>query len=104
MAEGTGGGKIVRLIDVDALKTERGMAYRCEDCKHDARMCQFNQDYTRMDICSMLDDVHTVDAIPVGWLESVLNEAKKYPRVALEIIVAIPYLIKRWRREQEGEE
>lgn len=82
----------MRLIDADALKIERGMADRCEDCKHDARMCQFNQYYTRMDICGMLDDAPAIPAIPVEWLE---NQADNTPNKALQ--AAIDYLLILWR-------
>lgn len=85
-----------RLIDVDALKTERGMANQCEKCKHDARLCQMNQDYTRMDICAMLDDAPIVDAIPVAWMaEKALDTSRAplYRRYARLII-------DEWQKEQ----
>ena len=42
------------------------------------------------------------DVVPVEWLRNVLEEAKKFPRSEYETIVAIPYLIKRWQKEQEA--
>ncbi len=56
----------MRLIDVDALKKELRMADRCEDCERNARDCQYVYGFTRMDICSMLDDAPTVE-MP-GWI------------------------------------
>lgn len=54
----------MRLIDVDALKKELRMADRCEDCERNARDCRYVYGFTRMDICSMLDDAPTVG----GWI------------------------------------
>ena len=50
----------MRLIDADALKREKRMADRCEDCERNARDCQYVYGYTLMDICSMLDDAPTI--------------------------------------------
>lgn len=49
-----------------------------------------------------ITDAPTIYAIPVEWLEAVLEEAKEFPRVEHETIVAIPYLINRWQKEQEA--
>lgn len=77
-----------RLISADALKESvrkkfKALSDRCE-------------------INGLVNAAPTIDAIPVEWLESVLNEAKEYPMVDRELIVAIPYLIKRWQKEQEA--
>lgn len=86
------------MIDADALKIERGMADRCEDCKHDARMCQFNQYYTRMDICGMLDDAPTIPAIPLDWMrEKMDGYAAKLRSTELAALVTVMQM---W--EQEG--
>jgi len=52
----------------------------------------------------LIKGVPTIDAIPVEWLEAVLEEAKEFPRMNHETIVAIPYLIYRWQREQEAQD
>lgn len=54
----------MRLIDADALKKEWSMANKCEECPQDARKCQYEQDFSRMDICEMLDEAPTVG----GWI------------------------------------
>lgn len=54
----------MRLIDCDALKKEWSMADRCEDCPQKVIACQYDQVFTRMDICQMLDDAPTVG----GWI------------------------------------
>ena len=55
----------MRLIDIDAFRKDLGLAERCEDCKRDARECQYDQIYTRMDFCGWLDDAEIIDAVPV---------------------------------------
>ena len=57
----------MRLIDADALKKEWSMGDTCAECKQDARKCQIDVDFSRMDICSMLDDAPTV-AVPNTWI------------------------------------
>ena len=54
----------MRLIDADALKKSWSMGDNCEDCQQNARTCQYEQDFTRMDICEMLDEAPTVS----GWI------------------------------------
>lgn len=52
----------------------------------------------------VIADAPTVDAIPVEWLMKVLAEANEFPIVERETIVAIPYLVKRWQKEQEAQD
>lgn len=54
-----------RLIDVDALRADYGMAEDCKDCKTEWRSCQYDRIYSKMDFCGWLDDAPTVDAVPV---------------------------------------
>ena len=54
----------MRMIDADALKKDWSMANKCEECPQDARKCQYEQNFTRMDICDMLDEAPTVG----GWI------------------------------------
>lgn len=54
----------MRPIDADALKKDWSMANKCEECPQDARKCQYEQNFTRMDICEMLDEAPTVG----GWI------------------------------------
>ena len=45
-----------RMIDVDELRQELGFAENCNNCKRDARMCQYYSYHSMMDFCTMLDD------------------------------------------------
>ncbi len=55
----------MRLTDIDAFRKDLGLAERCEECERDARDCQYDQIYTRMDFCGWLDDAEIIDAVPV---------------------------------------
>lgn len=55
----------MKLIDVDALKANYGMANDCKDCKQDVRSCQYDTIYSKMDFCGWIDDAETVDAVPI---------------------------------------
>ena len=55
----------MKLIDVDALRADYGMAEDCKDCKTEWRSCQYDRIYSKMDFCGWLDDAPTVDAVPV---------------------------------------
>lgn len=54
-----------RLIDVDALRADYGMAEDCKDCKTGYRSCEYDRIYSKMDFCGWIDDAPTVDAVPV---------------------------------------
>jgi len=56
---------VCRLIDVDALKADYGMAEDCKDCQTGYRSCEYDRIYSKMDFCGWLDDAPTVDAVPV---------------------------------------
>lgn len=51
----------MRLIDVDKLRMHYGLAEDCEKCTHDARDCQYNYYYTRMDFCEWLDEADVLE-------------------------------------------
>ncbi len=55
---------MARLIDADALKKDWSMGDKCEDCPQDTRRCQYDVDYSRMDICQMIDEAPTIG----GWI------------------------------------
>ena len=55
----------MKLIDVDALRADYGMAEDCKDCKTGYRSCEYDRIYSKMDFCGWLDDAPTVDAVPV---------------------------------------
>ena len=51
----------MRLIDADALKKEWRMGDVCQMCAQDTRQCGNDYCFSRMDVCSMIDDAPTVD-------------------------------------------
>ena len=53
------------LIDRQALKAAHGLGTDCCNCKQNARSCQYDRDFSRMDFCEWLDDAPTIDAVPV---------------------------------------
>ena len=55
----------MKLIDVDALRADYGMAEDCKDCETGYRSCEYDRIYSKMDFCGWLDDAPTVDAVPV---------------------------------------
>ena len=59
----------MRLIDADALKADWKLGDRCKECQQDARKCQYDQIFTRMDICEMIDDAPTA----TQWID--VNDA-----------------------------
>lgn len=63
----------MKLIDIDAFRKDLGLAERCEDCERDARECQYDQIYTRMDFCGWLDDAEIIDAVPVAQCERIVK-------------------------------
>lgn len=68
----------MRLIDADALKADWKMGDKCEKCDRDTRSCHYEVIFSRMDVCSMLDDAPTIDAVPefVAWLRKIaINNA-----------------------------
>ena len=56
---------MIELIDRQALKAAHGLATDCGNCKQNARSCQYDRDFSRMDFCEWLDDAPTIDAVPV---------------------------------------
>lgn len=71
----------MRLIDINAFRKDLGLAERCEDCERDARECQYDQIYTRMDFCGWLDDAEIIDAVPVVRCKDCRHWRDDNPRV-----------------------
>ena len=67
----------MRLIDLDAFRDENGFAEHCSECKRGYR-CD-RELYSARDFCGWLDDVPTVDAIPIDWLTERINETANSP-------------------------
>ena len=41
----------MRLIDLDALRADYGMAEDCKNCKTGYRSCEYDRIYSKMDFC-----------------------------------------------------
>ena len=91
----------MRLIDVDELRADYGMAEDCKDCKTGYRSCQYDNTYTKMNFCGWLDDAQTVDAIPINWIMTQVEERVERG-TAFDISVAsiLRTMVKEWRDEQ----
>lgn len=91
----------MRLIDVDELRADYGMADDCKDCKTGYRSCQYDNTYTKMNFCGWLDDAQTVDAIPINWIMTQVEERVERG-TAFDISVAsiLRTMVKEWRDEQ----
>jgi hypothetical protein len=64
------------LIDREALKAAHGLGTDCADCKRDARSCQYDRDFSRMDFCEWIDDAPT--ASPWHRVEEEPKDEGKY--------------------------
>ena len=100
-----------RLVDVESLRERFSVAACCDDCVRDARYCDGDlygyEGYTARDICEILDDELSVEAIPVEWLNQ--KHAENDPNTHEEdydyyLWNAIEYILTLWREEQEVEE
>ena len=72
----------MKLIDVDALRADYGMAEDCKNCKTGYRSCEYDRIYSKMDFCGWLDDAPTVDAVPVvhgRWIHRTPNNGHTPP-------------------------
>lgn len=75
----------MRMIDADALKKQWSMADKCEECPQDARHCRYEQDFTRMDICEMIDEAPTIG----GWI----SVKDRLPENETEVIIIVQHKI-----------
>ena len=55
----------MRLIDADALIESWHLGTSCNTCKRDAYKCEYYDKFSVMDVCGMIEDAPTVDAVPV---------------------------------------
>ena len=79
----------MRLIDADALKKEWSMGLgSCNDCPQNTRRCQLDMDFTRMDICGMIDDAPTVG----GWI----SVKDRLPETRHAVLVYTPHYKNIW--------
>ena len=99
-----------RLVDVNSLRDRFSVAACCDDCVRDARCCDGGlygyEGYTARDICEILDDELSVEAIPIECLNQ--KYAENDPNTDKEnydyyLWNAIDYILTLWREEQESE-
>ena len=94
----------MRLIDVDVLKSDYGMADDCKNCKTGWRSCQGDNTYTKMNFCGWIDDAETVDAIPVEWIKKNIEWLKSLDNAFSSLTANnIQVMLNSWEREQHGE-
>ena len=85
----------MRLIDLDALKRDLRMGYKCEECERDPRDCQYGDKFNLINICEMLDNApavytwHSPDEIPPKGIYLVY--AKKF--FTPDHVDEIPYVL-----------
>ncbi len=60
--------KNMALINADDLRTYWKVAENCEFCHHRDYRCTVDYSIALSDFCSSIDEIPTVDAIPVEWL------------------------------------
>ena len=64
----------MKLIDLDAFRTENMMAEDCSKCERNRHECGMLETYT-VNFCEMLDDAPIIDAIPIDWLKANANRS-----------------------------
>lgn len=58
----------MRLIDLDAFREEYDLREHCEDCgRCNKKACDYPS-YSARDFCGWLDDVPTIEAVPLDRL------------------------------------
>lgn len=93
----------MRLVDIDALKADYGMADDCKDCRTGYRSCEYDRIYSKMDFCGWIDDAETVDAIPVEWIKKQIEWLKSLDNTFSSLTANnIQVMLNSWEREQHG--
>lgn len=91
----------MQLIDANALREHFKINEHCEDCFFNNKgHCFDKATYTLHDVCTTIDDVDVIDAIPVEWLEDRVYDMKRAPlyRRYAEM------LLMEWLQEQKEQE
>ena len=86
-----------RLIDANALREHWHISEKCEECHWNNRDCSKPPYYSLHDICEAIDEVSTIDAIPVEWLKNL----QKDERATLDDVESIDWILVWWQQEQE---
>jgi hypothetical protein len=60
--------KNMALINADDLRTYWKVARNCDNCKYTEKNCVMDYSHSLCDFCISIDEIPTVDAIPVEWL------------------------------------
>lgn len=75
----------MRLIDLDAFREEYDLREHCEDCRRrNKKECDYPS-YSARDFCGWLDDVPTIDAVPLKPLCEWLAERYEPPYALIDI-------------------
>lgn len=84
-----------RFIDADALREYWHISEKCEECHWNNRDCSKPSYYSLHDICEGIDEVPTIDAIPVEWLKGLMlstdDDVDK---------VEFAWIMREWQKEQ----
>lgn len=81
-----------RLIEAENVKVKM----RCPNCHSQCFWCNVDA------CCELIDSVPTVEAIPVEWLQGVIDMAKRV--YADGFAESLELMIEDWREEQRKEE
>ena len=88
----------MRLIDADMLREHWHISEKCEECHWNNRDCSKPPYYSLHDICEGIDEVPTIDAIPVGWIIDRANDPERAPLYRRYAQM----LYEEWQKEQEA--
>lgn len=91
----------MRFIDVDALRDCWRISESCESCHWKHIDCSKPPYYSLLDICNTIDEIPTVDAIPVEWLKKKLEQLRQKEYGGLGV-AAITKVLMYWHEEQEA--
>lgn len=89
------------LIDTNALRDYFNINEHCEECHWNSRDCSKPPYYSLRDICAAIDEIPTIDAIPVEWIKNRLDAMLKGTTSA-ESCFAVQIMLVDWQKEQEA--
>ena len=88
----------MELIDVNVLREYFKISKECVECHWNNKDCSKPPYYSLRDICSAIDEIPTVDAIPVEWLEEHDSDGNEYGSRYITVVEALSM----WQKEHEG--
>ena len=89
----------MRLIDANALREYYKINEHCEKCHWNNRDCSKPPYYSLHDICEAIDEVPTVDAIPVEWLRGLMLSTEDDVDK-----VEFAWIMREWESEKKEQE